>query len=451
MSENTYAIVFDGEILEGFDLNSVKQRIQKAFSMDESRLEALFSGNTVVLQKGLGQFSAQRHGEMLEKIGMKVRVIASALESQDSGEAPPADTPPTELELEETDGLRPLNFEFSAKGAEYFRIWIVNLLLTIVTLGIYSAWAKVRTNRYFYANTRLDGSAFEYLASPITILKGRLIAFALLLGYVLVAQFAPIYEPAMILALVLVMPFLVVKALAFRARMSAYRNIRFDFSGSVGKGYLYFLLLPIVGVLSFGLLFPYAIYRQNRFMVEESGYGTSPFAFGAGAWDYYKVLLKAFGILILFVILFAVITPMMAIDMSTLAPGEEGGPPSPSMMLPLILMGVIFAALYQALLVYVKVNFINIKYGNTTLATHSLGASFHTGSYLWLIFSNTLAMVLTLGLFYPWAKVRKARYTAEHLMFIADGGLNAFVADQAKQVNAVGQEVGDVFDFDIGL
>ena len=33
---------------------------------------------------------------------------------------------------------------FVGTGSEYFRIWIVNLLLTIVTLGIYSAWAKVR-------------------------------------------------------------------------------------------------------------------------------------------------------------------------------------------------------------------------------------------------------------------------------------------------------------------
>ena len=39
--------------------------------------------------------------------------------------------------------------EFSGRGGEYFRIWIVNLVLTILTFGIYSAWAKVRTKRYF--------------------------------------------------------------------------------------------------------------------------------------------------------------------------------------------------------------------------------------------------------------------------------------------------------------
>lgn len=53
-------------------------------------------------------------------------------------------------------------FEFTGNGAEYFRIWIVNLVLTILTLGIYSAWAKVRHNRYFYGNTRMGVAAFEY-------------------------------------------------------------------------------------------------------------------------------------------------------------------------------------------------------------------------------------------------------------------------------------------------
>jgi Zn-dependent protease with chaperone function len=66
-------------------------------------------------------------------------------------------------------------FEFRATGAEYLRIWIVNLLLTIVTVGIYSAWAKVRRLRYFYGSTALDGASFEYHGKPLAILKGRLI------------------------------------------------------------------------------------------------------------------------------------------------------------------------------------------------------------------------------------------------------------------------------------
>src|SRR5712671_5429231 len=83
--------------------------------------------------------------------------------------------------------------EFSATGWEYFRIWIVNLALTIVTLGIYSAWATVRKRRYFYGHTRIDGEGFEYRANPIAILKGRLIAFVLFGGFSAVGQYAPLY------------------------------------------------------------------------------------------------------------------------------------------------------------------------------------------------------------------------------------------------------------------
>src|SRR5207342_1173106 len=83
-------------------------------------------------------------------------------------------------------------FEFNATGGEYFRIWIVNLLLTIVTLGIYSAWAKVRRLRYFYGSTVLDGHSFEYHGRPLAILKGRLIVFAVYVVFVVVTQIWPL-------------------------------------------------------------------------------------------------------------------------------------------------------------------------------------------------------------------------------------------------------------------
>src|ERR1700685_13403 len=77
----------------------------------------------------------------------------------------------------------PEPLRFTGNGAEYFGIWIVNLLLTIVTLGIYSAWAKVRRLQYFYRHTELAGSSFDFHGSPTKILIGRLIALAMLIAY----------------------------------------------------------------------------------------------------------------------------------------------------------------------------------------------------------------------------------------------------------------------------
>jgi uncharacterized membrane protein YjgN (DUF898 family) len=79
-------------------------------------------------------------------------------------------------ETTQVESMRILPFEFRGDGTEYFKIWIVNIFLTLITLGIYSAWATVRNNRYFYGNTFVDGTSFSYLAKPLQILKGRIIA-----------------------------------------------------------------------------------------------------------------------------------------------------------------------------------------------------------------------------------------------------------------------------------
>ena len=62
--------------------------------------------------------------------------------------------------------------EFTGEGWVYFRIWVVNVALTVVTLGIYSAWAKVRMNRYFYGHTQLAGQALSISRSPWLFSRG---------------------------------------------------------------------------------------------------------------------------------------------------------------------------------------------------------------------------------------------------------------------------------------
>ncbi len=68
---------------------------------------------------------------------------------------------------------RTRDFEFHGNAREWFGIWIVNLLLSIVTLGIYSAWAKVRARKYFYQNTYVADRNFDYHATGLQILIGR--------------------------------------------------------------------------------------------------------------------------------------------------------------------------------------------------------------------------------------------------------------------------------------
>ena len=107
----------------------------------------------------------------------------------------------------------PVNFTGTAR--EYFGIWIVNILLTIVTLGLYFPWAKVRTMRYFYGNTQLDDSPFDYLASPKAILKGWLIALAIFIAYTVITKLVPITGPLFSLAFVFALPWIIIRSMGF--------------------------------------------------------------------------------------------------------------------------------------------------------------------------------------------------------------------------------------------
>ena len=70
-------------------------------------------------------------------------------------------------------------FVFSGDSKAYFKLWAVNLLLTIATVGIYGAWAKVRNRRYIYGNTYLHDASFDYHANPRSILVARLFVVAI--------------------------------------------------------------------------------------------------------------------------------------------------------------------------------------------------------------------------------------------------------------------------------
>ena len=79
-------------------------------------------------------------------------------------------------------------FEFTGKAKEFFGIWLLNLLLSILTLGIYSAWAKVRRHKFFLGHTLMGGHRFDYHADPKVILRGRAVVVSMLVVWSLVSE-----------------------------------------------------------------------------------------------------------------------------------------------------------------------------------------------------------------------------------------------------------------------
>ena len=190
-------------------------------------------------------------------------------------------------------GSRTLSFSFHGKGGEYFGIWIVNTLLKIVTIGIYSAWAKVRKRRYFYGSTMLGDEPFEYLADPMAIFKGWVIGAVAFVLYMIGNQMSPTLSMVTGLAIFIAVPWLVVRSRMFNARNSSHRNIRFSFRPDYNDAYLVFLGFPLLIPFTLGLLIPYVIYRQKKYLVENGSYGMTPFAFDATLKSFYLLFVRA--------------------------------------------------------------------------------------------------------------------------------------------------------------
>lgn len=347
--------------------------------------------------------------------------------------APPAPVAPQPKPAPQMPSVKPEEpFEFKGTGGEYFKIWIVNVLLSIITLGIYSAWAKVRRKQYFYSNTRVVGATFRYLADPLKILKGRVVVF---IGFVCYSIINQVFPPAgLVLSIVFlfVLPWLVVRSLAFNARNSSWRNIRFNFKGSYGGAAKAFVLFPLLSIPTLGILGPYALFRQKKFVVENSTYGTTAFAFHATAGDYYRIVLK------FLIPLFAAI--VIVVGGSFFLPFVGG----PFGML-------VMVSMYLYAFAYFTVRSSNLLYNSGALQKHRFKATMTIKAFALILVTNTVAIVCTLGLFHPFAKVRAYRYKIEHLALLPSGDLAQFVADEMKETSALGDEISDFMDFDFGL
>lgn len=319
-------------------------------------------------------------------------------------------------------------FQFTGSGSEYFKIWIVNIVLSVLTLGIYSAWAKVRRKQYFYGSTEVNDASFNYLADPVKILKGRIVVFIGFVCYSLVNQFYPVASLVLLVILLPALPWFVVRSLAFNARNSAIRNIRFNFKATYLEAVKVFLFWPLLLPLTLGFIFPYLLYRQKKFLVENSSYGTAQFHFRATGKDYYMLFV---GLLL----------PFFACVAVAVAAGFFFQPVS-------ILVIVIF---YLYAMAYIAVKSNNLLYNSSNLTEHGFEATMAIKEYAFIVITNTVATVLTLGFFYPFAQVRAYRYQIDHLALMAVGNLDQFVAAEQQQISALGDELSDFLDFDLGV
>lgn len=336
-------------------------------------------------------------------------------------------------------------FEFTGSGGEYFRIWIVNLLLSLLTLGIYSAWAKVRKNQYFYRHMRVAGSTFDYHGNPIAILKGRIIAFVLFFALQYTPNFNMYLYYFFLVVFIVVFPLLLTRSFAFRLHNTSWRNIRFRFHGTAKDAamtiYGYGILIP----LSFGLCYPLFYHRVRAFLFNHSAFGKTRARLDITSRPVYGIFLKSAGV--------GIAVGLIVVLAGSIIGGVMSKATSPEYLA--IRFGIIGAASYICALFIIypffQSSMTNLFWNNIRLGAASFTSEQGTGSLARLLLSNAFLTLVTLGLYWPWAAVRMARYRAETLSINTELGVDHFVGDAETDMAATGEEVTDAFDFDISF
>jgi uncharacterized membrane protein YjgN (DUF898 family) len=348
-------------------------------------------------------------------------------------------------------GRAPIPLRFTGSGAEYFGIWIVNLLLSIVTLGIYSAWAKVRRLKFFYRHTELAGSSFDYHGSAVRILIGRLVALGMLIVYNVAVRLHSPLTVLVLLAIAILMPWLLRNSLRFRLYNTSWRGTRFHFRGTAGSAYRVFLLNGFLTVITLYLLAPFMHQRLKAWQHDNSFFGRTQASFHARTGQFYAV----YALVLAALVLVGIVVGASGIIEVIVAAGRAHrshahvDPRAAFRALAvlyagLILIGLSIGPAFHALIT-------NLVWNHTRIGEHRIECHISPWRLIWISISNLLLVALSLGLLGPWARVRVARYQIECIQLLPASDLQDIVAAEPEDLGAAGEEAASVFDFDISL
>jgi uncharacterized membrane protein YjgN (DUF898 family) len=332
-------------------------------------------------------------------------------------------------------------FAFHGSAAEYFRIWIVNTLLTLLTLGVFAAWAKVRKRRYLRGSTSLMGHRFDYRADPRRLLVGHVIVAVAFLAY---AVFGEVYPKVRIAALAigaLLLPWLIVRSLSFNADNTTYRGLRFTFRQTYGRTALTYFGGGLLVLLSVGALYPGWMRSRRGFVIGSHRLGDASFRFEGATGHFYLAYLLGAAVAAGGFILGAVLAGLFVAARGGKATGLDELAPL------LLLYG---AAFYIARHLTYGMLF-NHVWNQTRLDAHHFIATLSTHRWLILQIQNLLAIIGTAGLAYPWAVVRSQRYALSCLHFVPAGPVEWISRSSSARGSAVGDSATEFIGLDVGL
>ncbi|WP_028604623.1 YjgN family protein [Ottowia thiooxydans] len=408
------------------------------------------------------------------------------------------------METTDTGPIRRQNIEahhveFTGSGREYFRVWIVNVLLSIVTLGIYTPWARRRTAQYFYSHTQVAGSALEFVAQQRKMVFGFLMMAALYIAYQIASDTGQELAASLLLVgFAILLPFLWGSAMRFRLSATRWRGVRLAFLASWKEVYtaswpvfaiaalwivLFFcmnalspeppigvggdgppvkfpaLIAPVIGlgVIGLGLTLLCVIrleYNYRSLLVLRARVGDQMGRWKPVYMDFVRVWLATVGFLLLVVLVGGLGFTLLASGWTTLmkeifrSTGMGG-------IIFMVIIGFVgaFVAFVLATLpirAYRQARMFQLVWNNVGVShVARFKTDLRTGAFIWLRVKNMLLTVVTLGFYRPFAVASEYAMKVDSVTLHLKGGTDQLVGQLVKQQGAFGDAAADAMGLDL--
>ncbi|MFL6664863.1 MAG: YjgN family protein [Rhizobacter sp.] len=371
-----------------------------------------------------------------------------------------------------------LDIRFTGSGSEYFRIWIVNLLLTIVTLSLYHPWAKVRRLRYFYGNTLVGGQPLDFHGNPLAMLRGYLLVGALVVLYSVAGHFSPTAGLFAFVVIAALWPALLKSSMQFRLANTSWRGLRFAFRGSLGGAYAALLPMFVPGVIIvaavaampdvqqppawFGIVYgvvflltmallPWAWWRLKKYQHDHYAFGAWQTGLSAGCASVYGVFFKTIAVTMLAVVLLVVaIGIAAAVAWASSRLGGLGGAGGAIVGLGVGLLTLLTLQLVPRPFFVSRMQ--NLLWSRTGNREMRFASTLRFWPLFGLTLKNWLLVAVTLGFYWPFAAVATRRLQIEAVSIVTRDEPDSLVDRYgAAGGDAAGDAAGDLLGIDIGL
>lgn len=306
---------------------------------------------------------------------------------------------------------------YRGHGSDYFRIMIVNFILTIITLGLYYPWAKARSLQYLYSQTTFENQPFVFTGTGNEMFKGFIKALAIILCLYLIAYVlltaniwglpgAEIGVLVFYIGILLIMPLAIHGSYRYRFAKTLWSGIRFGYTGNKKELIKLFFKGLFLTIITFGIYGAWFTMNLRRYLLCNVRVGNARFAYKGDGADYFWLNVKGY-------------------------------------FLTVFTLGI-YSFWWQKDLFAYFIDNLALTTEDQTMLCKSKATG---GDFAGLIIVNLLLIFFTLGLATPWVITRTLRFVMNNIELDGIIDFDKLRQEQEDFSDATGEDLSDFFDF----